>query len=173
MSAGKSGCTPGPVVATKQLLEMIRWYRQETKKSGIDMHDLARFALARGWKLAPPPSPVDRLARDLSRAARTETRHDKVTGKPYRVNHAYTVTQGQEQLTLWLDIDYDAPRHLFHKSVIKRREQMVDDGVQLSLDLDHWHAIHPNEEPIVVPWDLTGDIEWRKNADDTGEQEAS
>jgi hypothetical protein len=50
---------------------------------------------------------------------------------------------------------------------------MVDDGVQLSLDLDHWHAIHKDEEPIVVPWDLTDDIEWRKNADDTGEKKAS
>lgn len=162
-------------MATKHdFLSMMRWYRNETKKTGIDMHDVARFALSKGWKLAPPPDPVDRLAHDFSRAARTETRYDKATGKPYRANHAYTVRQGDKQLTLWLDIDFDAPRALFLKSVVKRREQMVDDGVQLSLDLDHWHSIHPDEEAIDIPWDLTDDIQWRKNSDeDQGKEEAS
>ena len=43
---------------------------------------------------------------------------------------------------------------------------MVGDGLQLSLDADHWNNIHDGEEPIEIPMDLTDDIEWRKNAPD-------
>ena len=50
------------------------------------------------------------------------------------------------------------------KSAVMRREQMVGEGLQLSLDLDHWNGIHPNEEAIQLPMDLTDDIQWRKNA---------
>lgn len=159
----------------KQHQNMIRWYRHETKKSGVDMHDVARFALSKGWKLAPPPDPIDRIAHDLARAARQEIRHDEKTGKPYRANFAYPVSQGKSkpQQTLWGDIDEDAPRAFFLKSVVKRREGMVDDGVQLSLDLDHWNSIHLTEKPIELPWDLTDDINWRKNADDEGNKQAS
>jgi hypothetical protein len=34
----------------------------------------------------------------------------------------------------------------------------------LTLDADHWNAINPNEEQIVMPMDLTDDILWRKNS---------
>jgi len=163
------------VTTTKQHNEMMRWYRHETKKNGVDMHDVARFAISKGWKLAPPLDPVDLLAHDFARAARQETRYDKSTGKPYRAKFAYPVSQGanKPQQTLWGDIDEDAPRAFFLKSVVKRREGMVDDGVQLSLDLDHWNSIHPNEKPIELPWDLTDDISWRKNADNESVKKAS
>lgn len=51
-----------------------------------------------------------------------------------------------------------------HKSLVNRREQMVGDGLQLTLDADHWNQINPNEEPIQLPLDFTQDVEWRKNA---------
>ena len=50
--------------------------------------------------------------------------------------------------------------------VVQRREQMVGDGLQLSLDVDHWNSINPEDEPIVVPLDFTEDVEWRKNSPD-------
>jgi len=50
------------------------------------------------------------------------------------------------------------------KSLINRREQMVGDGLQLTLDVDHWNGINPKEEPIQIPLDLTDDVEWRKNS---------
>ena len=46
---------------------------------------------------------------------------------------------------------------------------MVDDGLQLTFDADHWNNAHPNEEPIAIPLDFTDDIEWRKN----GQEKAS
>jgi len=127
--------------------------------------EFAKFAHERGWPLPKPKDPFDMLAKEFTQAARQEFRRDARTGKPYRANHALPVNQGGTQLTLWIDID-EAPRHQMQKSLINRREQMVGDGVQLSLDADHWNSIHENEEPIDIPMDLTDDIEWRKNAPD-------
>jgi hypothetical protein len=66
---------------------------------------------------------------------------------------------------VWVDID-EAPRKIMLKSLVNRREQMVGDGLQLTLDADHWNNIHPSEEPIVMPLDFTDDVEWRKNGPD-------
>jgi hypothetical protein len=76
-----------------------------------------------------------------------------------------TVRRGSQQLALWVDID-EAPRKPILKCLIQRREQMVGDGLQLTLDADHWNSIHPEEEPIELPLDLGPDVEWRKNAPD-------
>ena len=41
---------------------------------------------------------------------------------------------------------------------------MIGDGLQLTLDADHWNRIHPAEKPIQIPLDFHDDVEWRKNA---------
>jgi len=51
-----------------------------------------------------------------------------------------------------------------HRALIKRREGIVDDAVQLSFDADHWNSMHPNETPIVIPVDFTDDVQERKAA---------
>lgn len=154
-------------VATKhhEMQNLIRYYKDQTGKAEVDMREVAKFAVVKGWPLPAPVSPIDRLAKDFSTAAREEIRHDKVTGKPYRANHAIAVSQGNTQLHLWIDID-EAPRKPMLKSLMMRREQMVGDGLQLSLDADHWNNIHADDEPINIPMDFTDDIEWRKNAPD-------
>lgn len=135
-------------------------YKEETGKTEINVRELVDYAIAKGWIAAPTPiDPRDRLAKEFSEAARDEIRHDKTTGKPYRANHAVSTKQG----TLWVDID-EAPRKPMHQSLMSRREQMVGDGLQLSLDADHWNGIHPDEEPIDIPLDFTDDVMWRKNA---------
>jgi len=144
---------------------LIRYYKQVTGKTEVDMKEVAKFAVENGWPLPKPVDPLDRLAQDFTQAAREEIRYDKETGNPYRANHAIRHQQGNMQLHLWIDID-EAPRRLMHKSLIVRREQMVGDGLQLTLDADHWNSIHPNEEPIAIPMDFTEDIQWRKNAPD-------
>ncbi|WP_121325007.1 hypothetical protein [Paraburkholderia sp. RAU2J] len=122
----------------------------------IDIHiDLLR----RLW-----PESV-RLTEQFSEGAREETRRDEVTGSPYRVNLAVTTWQGKEQMTLWTDIDA-APRHIAHKSLVQRREQMVGDAVQLTFDVMHWNRINDVEDPINMPLDLTDDVEWQINAPD-------
>jgi hypothetical protein len=149
----------------QEMQRIIRLYKDETGEKEVDMHDVASFAHSKGWPLPKPTSPIDRLAKEFATAARDEIRHDKKTGKAYRANHAYFVQRGDQQLTLWIDID-EAPRGPMQKSLVMRREQMVGDGLQLTLDADHWNSIHPTEEPIVLPMDFTDDVEWRKNAPD-------
>jgi hypothetical protein len=73
---------------------------------------------------------------------------------------------------LWIDID-EAPRKIMVKTTIMRREQVVGDMVQLWLDLDHWNGNNPNEDPIVLPTDLTEDIKERLAASDEAEWEAA
>jgi hypothetical protein len=154
-------------MATKKhtLQSFIRYYKRETGATEVNMHEVAQFALARGWKAPVPKRPVDLLAKEFSQAAREEIRYDKKTGKPYRANHAFTQRQGETQLTLWVDID-EAPRGPMLKSLINRREQMVGDAVQLTLDANHWNSINPQEDPIDLPLDFSDDVEWRLNADD-------
>ncbi len=146
-----------------QMQNLIRFYKDETGKTEIDMKEVAKFAVSKGWKLPQPVSAIDRLAKEFSQAAREEVRHDHKTGRPYRANHSIVVKQGGEQLHLWIDID-EAPRAPMRKSLIARREQMVGDGLQLTFDADHWNCIHHDEEPIIIPMDFTEDIEERKNA---------
>jgi hypothetical protein len=150
---------------TSDAIKAIHQYRYETGKTEIDMHEVAKWAVSKGWKLPKPKTPMELLAKELSKAAAQEMRHDK-DGRAYRANHAVTTkTTNGAQLTFWIDID-EAPRKLIHKSLIQRREQMVGDAVQLSFDAEHWNTAHPKEEPIVIPLDFTPDVEWRKNGQD-------
>jgi len=163
-------------MATKSEMKqrVIRMYRDETGIRDVDMKQVAKWAVdKRLVKLPVPQDPFDRLAKDFSTAAREEMRYDEVTNHPYRANHHYVVMQGGEQLHLWLDIDGDAPRHKMVKCANLRKEQMVGDGLQLTLDLEHWSRVHPGEEPIKVDMDLTDEIEWRKNAPPEAKKKAS
>jgi len=158
-------------MATKyqEMQRVIRQYRHATGVKEWDMHEVAKFAAKMGWPLPAPPSPLEILAKQFSQAAREEVRHDKKTGRPYRANHAFKVSKAGEQMTLWIDID-EAPRKPMLKSAVNRREQMVGDALQLTLDLEHWNRVNPKEEPIVLPLDLTDDVKWRLNAPDENEK---
>ena len=127
------------------------------------MHKVAKFAAGKGWPLPTPANPLDLLAKEFSAAAREEIKHDQETGQPYRVNHAFRTIQGTQQLMLWVDID-QAPRKKMLKSLTNRREQMVGDGLQLTLDADHWNRVNPEQGQIAMQLDFTDDVEWRKHA---------
>lgn len=153
------------VTRKQQMQGLIRLYREETGAVEVDMHLVAKFAVRKGWRLPKPPDPLDVLSAEFSQVAREEIRRDAQTGLPYRANHAFAVKQGATQLFLWIDID-EAPRPIMVKSLISRREQIVGDVVQLSLDAEHWNRIHPEDEPIAIPADFTDDVEWRRNGSD-------
>lgn len=153
---------------------LIRLFKEETGQTEIDMHDVARFAVRLGYPLPTPPDAIDLLAKTFSEAARQEIRHDKKTGRPYRANHAVPAhTANGQTVFYWIDIDdpETKPSNML-KSAVMRREQMVDDGVQLSLDLDRWNSIRPEADHIQLPFDLTPDIDWRRNTLDDRDQAA-
>lgn len=143
----------------------IRHYKEVTGETEIDMHKVAEFAKAQGWEMPRPPSDIELLARKFAEDAQAERRYDDTTGRPYRAYHALPVQSGQMNLFVYIDID-DATRKQMHKSAVHRREQIVSDGYQLTLDLDHWNSVHPEEQPIALPMDITLDIEIRKASDD-------
>jgi len=154
----------------QEMQRFIRYYREVTRTQQWDMNEVAQMAAQKGWKLPKVPSPLELLAREFSKAAREETRIDVQTGQKYRVNHAFTA-DANGQVTLWVDID-EAPRHCMQKSAINRREQVVGDLVQLTLDLGHWNRMNRDEEPIHVPLDFTDDVQWRLNAGDSAAEAA-
>lgn len=41
---------------------------------------------------------------------------------------------------------------------------MIGDGVQLTLDADHWNNVNPADVPINIPMDFTDDVAERKLA---------
>ncbi len=150
----------------------IRYYREKTGETEIDMHKVAEYAKKMGWKMPKPMSEVDLLAKRFADDAQAERKYDEKTGRPYRVYHAIPVNSGQLNLFVYVDID-EANRPQMWKSAVHRREQMVSDGYQLTLDLDHWNRINEKEEPISLPMDLTLDVEIRKAAADDDEPEAA
>jgi hypothetical protein len=146
----------------QEMHSIIKRYREATGKDSIDMHEVAKYAAGMGWPLPKPKTALDRLAEQFSSAARTEMRKDEVTGRPYRANLAVTTWQGNQQSTLWTDIDV-APRHVAHRSFQQRREQMIGDAVQLTFDAMHWNRVNESEPPIEMPMDFTDDVLWRMN----------
>lgn len=139
------------------------------------MRKVAEFAVAKGWPLPQPADPLDSLAKLFADAARLEIRYDPETGNPYRANHAFPKRAAMGQLTFsWVDMDdpKTSPTNM-RASLVMRREQMVDDGLQLTFDMEHWNSIRPEDERIDLPMDLTFDIELRRAAQDDDDDEAA
>jgi hypothetical protein len=148
----------------------IRYYIETTGEHEVDMHKVAELAKKMGWKMPTPPSDIDLLAKQFTEDAQAERRYDEETKRPYRVYHAVPAG-AQLNLFVYVDIDEATPNQML-KSAVNRREQMVSDGYQLTLDLDHWNRVNSDKEPIALPMDLTFDIELRKAADDEDDDAA-
>jgi len=144
----------------QNLQKQIRYYKDEVGEKEVDLKKVADWMMAKGYPRPIPKTPTELLATELAAAAREETRYDKTTGRPYRANHALWTPQGN----LWFDIDENPPRKKMVMSLMKRREQMVGDGLQLSLDADHWNGENAKEEPIQIPLDFEMDVAIRKLA---------
>lgn len=65
-----------------EMQRLIHQYRQETGEQSINMHDVAKWAVGKGWPLPKPRTGLERLAEQFSSAAREEYRKDDVTGSP-------------------------------------------------------------------------------------------
>ena len=145
--------------------EIQRWHRQYKHETGIKEVDLKQFAawmVKKGWPEPEPVSALDRLAKQCAAALREETREDRETGEPYRVNHYYSVTRDGEQLHSWFDID-EALREPMQVALTLRREQVVGDVTQLARDAEHWNRRNPHEQPIQIELDFSLDVEIRRS----------
>jgi hypothetical protein len=141
----------------KEMQFIIEAWKKSTGNTEIKMHEVAHYAITKhNWPLPAPISAEERLAKEFSQAAAEVTRQDSKTGQAYRVYHAVKL-DGAGQGVFWVDID-EAPRKHMVKSAFARREQVVGDMLQLTLDLNHWNRVNPNEQPIVAETDITPDV---------------
>ena len=148
----------------REMQLLVHQFRDEIGRTDVDTHEVSKWAVSKGYlKLPTPIAPMDMLAKEIAKALREETRVDQKTLRPYRVNHARTEMRSGKQTSLWGDID-KLEREPMWKCFVQRRNQMVGDAVQLADDVDHWNGVHPNEEPLQIPFDFGPDIDWHRNA---------
>lgn len=149
----------------KQLQKIIALYRVVTGETELDPKRIAEFAVKNGVELPTPRDPMELLAREISVAAREDLRHDEHTKRPYRAYHSLPIEHPDGQISfVFVDIE-DATRPQMHRSLTKRREQMVGDAVHLIYDADRWNSQHPDLEPIQIELDFGPDVEWQKALD--------
>lgn len=155
--------------------KFIRYWKDETGETEVDMHAVARMAMQMGWIAPPPVTEEDRLAKQFKDAARQDIRHDRRTGRPYRGYHAVPKHAADGQL-IFSYIDIDDPKtkpESFHKACVMRREQTVDDQLQLRLDQIHWNENRPAEQQVeILPADLEFDVELRMASMDDRDEAA-
>jgi len=158
-----------------QRQKFIRYWKEKTGETEVDMHAVAKMALEMGWKAPAPITEEDRLAKQFKNAARQDIRHDEKTGRPYRGYHAVPKVEPNGQYVFsYIDIDdSNASPESFRKACVKRREQSVDDQVQLRLDQLHWNDQRSPEQQVeILPADMEFDVEMRLAAMDDREDAA-
>lgn len=159
------------MAGNKKLQKIIALYRAKTGETELDPKMIADFAVKNGITPPQPKDPMELLAKQISVAAREDLRVDEKTGRPFRAYHSLPISHPDGQTSfVFIDIE-DATRPQMHRSLTKRREQMVGDAVHLIYDADRWNSQNPDEEPIQIEMDFTLDVEWRKATD--GEDEAA
>lgn len=154
----------------------IRHWMDETGEDEIDMHAVARMAIKMGWVAPPPVTEEDRLAKLFKDAARQDIRHDEKTGRPYRGYHAVPKKAVDGQLTFsYIDIDDPKTKPAsFRKACLLRREQSIDDQLQLRLDQVHWNDTRSDDQQVeVLPADLEFDVELRLASMDKPDKKAA
>jgi hypothetical protein len=147
----------------ENMLRIWEQFQEEVSPDPTDLRDMGAWARSKGlW--APRPIDVDTsFARDMADVLRKQVRTDK-DGRKYR---AFIPAKGKGgdglPLFKWADIDV-APRSHVEKGFQGERRQIASDCFALAMKVDHYNAIHPDEEPLQVPFNFEEDIEEMKIA---------
>lgn len=64
---------------------------------------------------------------------------------------------------LWLDID-TATRSQMALSFAQERARIAALLTQITVDMEHFNELHPNEEPLTIVLDFTNDVAERRLA---------
>ena len=148
----------------RQQLQHV-WH-QYIKEHGVEpstLRDALEWGVGKGLVEVPEVDPLAKLVDDMATALREEYAVDGA-GRRYRVNHAVRVTRGGVQYTFWAMMP-DAPRAFMQKAFIQRREQIVDDCVQLSTDVEAYNGMNSDQPPIQMLFDFRDDVEERRTWD--------
>lgn len=148
----------------RDLQTWMAQYKYEQESTEFEVAPFVDWLIAKGVELPTPPTPKEMMAKEVSRAARDEKRHDD-DGKEYRANLAVHVGTGDQRQVVWVDIDR-ASRHRMEQNLTQRREQIVGDVVNLARDVDHWNKKNPNQLALVFEPDFGFDLQLAKTPSD-------
>ena len=144
----------------EQLRQVWHQYEKENGSVPATLDDALKWGVAKGMIVMSPVDPFSKLREDMATALREEYRVDEY-GRRYRVNHAVKVSKGGVQYTFWAILG-DAPREHMQKAFIQRRQQIVDDCVQLDTDVSVYNDMRLDQPPIPMLFDFRDDVEERK-----------
>ncbi|MCC6863398.1 MAG: hypothetical protein IT544_01115 [Rhodobacteraceae bacterium] len=138
------------------------WHQYEAQNGFVPSttREAVAWGVSQGMIQLPELDRFAKLAEDMATALREEYATDE-QGRRYRVNHAVRVSKAGVQYTFWA-IMKDAPRDHMQKAFIQRREQIVGDCVQLSIDVAAYNDFNKGEAPIQMIFDFRDDIEERR-----------
>ena len=145
----------------KEQLQRI-WHQYEKEHGSLPntTRDAVQWGVSRGMIEVPEVDPLAKLVDDMSTALREEYAADSA-GRRYRVNHAVKLTRSGIQYTFWA-IMSEAPRSHMQKAFIQRRQQVVDDCVQLDTDVEAYNAMKSDQPPIPMLFDFRDDVMERR-----------
>ena len=142
---------------SRDLRALMDQYAAATGKTSVNLYKVAEWAIANSLYTPPPTDIRKRLARDMAAAAREDYIEDD-NGEPVRRRHAYKTTLGEDQLTLWVNIE-DATPHEMRLCVNGRRRGIQSDVEQLHRDVTHVNKKYNPGDPIQPSFDFTKDVE--------------
>ncbi len=140
----------------EQLQHIWHLYEKEHGSIPTTAREAVQWGVSRGMIAVPEVDPLAKLADDMATALREEYATDSC-GRRYRVNHAVKVTKAGVQYTFWA-IMSEAPRSHIQKAFIQRREQIVDDCVQLDTDVEAYNAMNSDQPAIPMLFDFRDDV---------------
>lgn len=136
--------------------EIVEKYRAAGEEWPTNMKAVAAWAIRNKLWDMPRRSAIDICAKELAEALREEFITDP-QGRRVRKKHA--VRHGQ-QIPIWVDIeDPDTTKDDIEEAVQARRSQIFGDCRQLKNDVDSFNDNWNKEEPILVLFDFTDDLE--------------
>ena len=142
---------------TRQLLQIVDKYSEQTGEKEPDLTDAARWAHAEGLLDTPPIDVIRVMARALARACRQDYIVDE-NGEPVRRRHAVREKQGDRQMTLWPKIEDITPQKM-RRSLQVRKQGAVQDALQIERDRRYFNTHYNPGDPIPMDYNLNPDIE--------------
>jgi hypothetical protein len=144
-------------VYKEQLQSLYSQYKDEVQPMGmITAHDVAAWAYHKGLMKPRIIDIISNMADELAKAWREEYKTDP-TGNRYRTKHAVVKTEGDKQLTFWVDMATTTRSNMV-LAFAQRRRQIVGDCVHLKNDVDAYNFNFNTGRPIQIPFDFTRDI---------------
>lgn len=143
---------------SKQMLSLADEFYKTTGRTTASTREMARWAITSGKWQRHKDAALKQCAQDFADALREDYGTDPGTGRRYRKRHVAPVKRGGQMVMQWGDIAR-VDREFMESAVRLRRNQCVGDLYQLKQDVDTYNERFNKGEQILLPLDLTPDVE--------------